>query len=75
MKKKQQKQKTVSGSSVSPESAIPAGSGLAKKDLRREKYHDKMLKLGFKKIHPYVHLDDVASVLDMVEEMRRKRLE
>lgn len=45
-----------------------------KKQNKREKYHEKMTKLGFGKIQPYVHFDDKEQVLSLVKELREKRL-
>ena len=47
---------------------------MMKKEDRREKYDDKMKRLGFKKIQPWVHHDDKKEVLDLCEELREKRL-
>lgn len=41
---------------------------------RRTKYDDKMKALGFKKIHPWVHDNDRKKVLELIEELREKRL-
>ncbi len=41
---------------------------------KRVKYHTKMLKAGFVKIHPYVHVDDKGEVLDYIAKLREKRL-
>ena len=45
-----------------------------KEQNKREKYHDKMIRLDFSKIHPYVHKDDKKQVLKDIEELRLKRM-
>lgn len=44
------------------------------KSDRRATYHEKMTKLGFIKIHPYVHFEDKAKLLKIIEEYREERL-
>lgn len=45
-----------------------------KDDGRRDKYDQKMKRLGFTKIHPWVHQDDKEEILKIIEEKREVRL-
>lgn len=45
-----------------------------KNDDRRERYAEKMKRLGFSKIQPWVHKDDKDEILKIIEQKREKRL-